>query len=141
MLKDAEKENVLINERLTNKIELEKEFAITKFAGNVLEILDNFDLFFNNVDKYPDAKEMMDGEMFKGIKIMHQSAKQILGRFGIEKIEVELGEMADFDKHDVVFAVPMPDKEDNEIIHIQQIGYMIKERVLRAAKVGVVKNN
>lgn len=34
-------------------------------------------------------------------------------------MEVQEGEMADFDKHDVVFAVPMPGKEENEILHIQ----------------------
>ena len=141
MLKDAQKENILINERLSNKIEKEKEFAISKFATNILEILDNFDLFFKNVDSFPTGKEMRNGEVFKGIELMYSSAVQILNRFGIVKIDVKEGDMADFDKHDVIFAVPMPGKQENEILIVSQTGYMIKERVLRAAKVGVVKNN
>lgn len=49
-------------------------------------------------------------------------------------------EKADFDKHNVLFVTSVPGLEDNTIIHVDQKGYLIGDRVLRAAKVGVVKN-
>jgi molecular chaperone GrpE len=49
--------------------------------------------------------------------------------------------MADFEKHNVIFVTPVPNLPENTIIHVDQKGYMLGERVLRAAKIGVVKNS
>jgi len=51
------------------------------------------------------------------------------------------GEIANFDYHEVIFVAPLPGKEENSILAVQEEGYMIGDRVLRNAKVGVVKNN
>ena len=49
--------------------------------------------------------------------------------------------MANFEKHEVVFVAPQPGKENNEILIVTDKGYMLEDRVLRNAKVGVVKND
>ena len=50
------------------------------------------------------------------------------------------GEVFDPNKHEAVFMAPIPDKKDNTIIEVAQTGWKIGDRVLRAAKVGIVKN-
>ena len=56
-------------------------------------------------------------------------------------MDLKEGDIADFEFHEVVFVAPVPGRKDNEILNISEPGYMIGERVLRNAKVGVVKNN
>ena len=46
LYKQSEKEVEEVHDRLTKKIKDEKEFAISKFAKDCLEILDNFDRCF-----------------------------------------------------------------------------------------------
>lgn len=45
--------------------------------------------------------------------MMERNSNIIFGRFGIKKMEVSLGEEADFDKHEVVFVTPIPGKKNN----------------------------
>jgi molecular chaperone GrpE len=59
----------------------------------------------------------------------------------VEEILIGQNEIADFQKHNVIFVTPVPSLPDNAIIHVDQKGYMLGERVLRAAKIGVVKNS
>lgn len=73
--------------------------------------------------------------------MMEKSARNVFSRFNIQKMDVKIDDQADFNKHEVVFVTPVPGKKDDQIIFIQEQGYLIKDRVLRAAKVGVVKNN
>lgn len=56
-------------------------------------------------------------------------------------MQIGQNEIADFEKHNVIFVTSIPNMADNTIIHIDQKGYMLGERVLRAAKIGVVKNS
>jgi molecular chaperone GrpE len=51
------------------------------------------------------------------------------------------GEKFDPNIHEAVFQTPQPDKEDGICFHTQQKGFTLNGRVLRAAKVGVVKNS
>ena len=53
-----------------------------------------------------------------------------------------LGEKFDPNDHDAIFMIPVHDEyEDNHIGQVVQTGWKIGSRVLRAAKVGIVKKN
>ena len=56
---------------MTKKIEEEKIFAITKFAKETLEIVDNFDRFFESVK---NRKNQVDPHFMEGVEMMHKSA-------------------------------------------------------------------
>jgi molecular chaperone GrpE len=49
-----------------------------------------------------------------------------------------MGEAFDPNKHEAVFQVPMPDKEPGTVFNVQQTGFALNGRTIRAAKVGVV---
>ena len=55
-LRDTEKECENIHKRLTLKLKDERNFAISKFAREILEILDNFDRFFLELEKKKDEE-------------------------------------------------------------------------------------
>lgn len=65
-----------------------------------------------------------------------------LKKHGLERFDpVEAGEKFDPNKHEAVFQAPQKDKGDGEVFYTQQKGFLLNGRVLRAAKVGVVKNS
>jgi len=63
----------------------------------------------------------------------------VLKRYGIKRIQSELGSQFDFKIHEVVFDQVVPGFESGQVIYVMQPGYTIGDRVLRVAKVGVAK--
>lgn len=118
----------------SREIEKQKIFAISGFAKDLLEIGDNLDRALNSA-KHLEGKE---NPLYEGVKITKSSFATVLGRHGVHKLNA-LGQKFNPDLHEALFEVPMPNKEAGEVIHVQQDGYLIKERLLRAAKVGVTK--
>ncbi|KAF1991441.1 GrpE nucleotide exchange factor [Aulographum hederae CBS 113979] len=66
---------------------------------------------------------------------------QTLKKHGLERFDPSVeGEKFDPNLHEALFQTPMPGKEDGTVFHTQQTGFLLNGRVVRAAKVGVVKN-
>jgi molecular chaperone GrpE len=64
---------------------------------------------------------------------------QTLAKHGLSRLD-PVGEKFNPNEHEATFMAPQPDKEDNTVFHVQQKGFKLNGRTLRAAKVGVVKN-
>ena len=77
-----------------------------------------------------------------GVKMTDRILLSTLKKHGLERFDPsETAEKFNPNVHEAVFQTPMPDKEDGTCFHTQQKGFMLNGRVLRAAKVGVVKNS
>lgn len=64
-----------------------------------------------------------------------------LKKHGLERFDPSVeSEKFNPNEHEATFFVPMPDKEDGIVFHTQQKGFKLNGRILRAAKVGIVKN-
>ena len=77
--------------------------------------------------------------LHEGVKMTETILMQTLKKHGLERLEPE-GEKFNPNEHEATFMTPQPDKEDNTVFHVQSKGFKLNGRVLRAAKVGVVKN-
>ena len=77
--------------------------------------MDNFDRFFESIKT---QKNHIDNSFLEGVEMIQKSAIKILRNFGVEEMNIEQNEKADFDKHNVLFVTPVPGVEDNTIIHI-----------------------
>ena len=65
-----------------------------------------------------------------------------LKKHGLERFDPAEGDgKFDPNRHEAVFQAPQPGKEDGSVFYTQQKGFLLNGRVLRAAKVGVVKNS
>uniref|UniRef100_A0A060T7V7 GrpE protein homolog n=1 Tax=Blastobotrys adeninivorans TaxID=409370 RepID=A0A060T7V7_BLAAD len=130
-----------LQESTKREIQKAKDFALQKFARDLLESLDNFDRALSAVPEEKRAdndnhKELAD--LYTGIKMTQDVFEKTLARHGVTKIN-PVGEKFDPNQHEATFEVPQPDKEPGTVFHVQQNGYALNNRVLRAAKVGVVK--
>lgn len=116
-----------------------KDFALQKFAKDLLESIDNFGHALGAIkpETIEEYKEVSD--LYDGVKMTKEVFEKTLARHGLEKIE-PLGEVFNPDMHEAVFELVQEDKEPGTVFHVQQIGYTLNSRVLRPAKVGLVKD-
>lgn len=141
-IKEAEQESFDIEARLSKELEKSKTYAISKFSHEVLEIVDNLELCMENVLKNKEAnKEILDSDFYQGIELTYKHALGLFRRYGIYPIEEGIGHKMDPNVHDVLFIARDEAKPEGEIVHVAKRGYRLGERVLRASKVGVVRND
>lgn len=130
-----------LQETTKREIAKAKDFALQKFAKDLLESVDNFDRALSVVDedKRQDPenhKELVD--LYEGIKMTQAVFEKTLAKHGLTKIE-PMGEKFDPHKHEATFEAPQPGKEPGTVFFVQQCGFLYNDRVLRAAKVGIVQ--
>lgn len=108
------------------------KFAIANFARDLLDFSANFSRALNALpEDTPSA-------VAEGLNAMDKELLSTFDRHGIQKIE-PMDEMFDPNFHEVMFETPMPGKQGGQIIQVIEPGYVIKDRLLRAAKVGIAK--
>ncbi|KAK5780015.1 mitochondrial nucleotide exchange factor MGE1 PWA37_001610 [Arxiozyma heterogenica] len=115
-----------------------KDFALQKFAKDLLESVDNFGhaLAAFKEEDIKKSKEISD--LYTGVRMTKDVFESTLRKHGIEKLD-PLGEPFDPNKHEATFELAQKDKEPGTVFHVQQLGYTLNDRVIRPAKVGVVK--
>lgn len=124
----------------TTKKEMQKarDFALQKFAKDLLESLDNFTLALNSVTEETLSSNAEVKNLFDGVSMTKSVFEKTLKKHGLEKID-PMGEPFDPNHHEATFEIPQPDKEPGTVFHVQLPGYTLNKRVLRPAKVGLVK--
>lgn len=113
-------------------------YAVTKFAREMLSVADNLR---RAVETSP-TEARVDGHVAKpildGVELTERSLIQVLERFGVKPIEA-LNAKFDPNLHQAMFEVPNPDVPNGTVVQVMQQGYVIADRVLRPALVGVAK--
>lgn len=123
-----------------------RDFAIQKFAKDLVDSVDNMDraltMVLEKINALKAASEPVNEDLqnfYEGVKMTDGIMNATLAKHGLERFDPE-GDKFNPNEHEATFMTPMPDKEDNTVFHVQQKGFKLNGRVLRAAKVGVVKN-
>ncbi|KAF8357516.1 hypothetical protein PRIPAC_92511 [Pristionchus pacificus] len=135
----AETENV--RRRGTKQVEDTKVFAVQGFCKDLLEVADILDLAVDSVKEEQlktASKDMKD--LYDGVKMTKTVLLKTFAKHGLQPCN-PIGEQFDPNLHEAVFQVPKEQAkfEVGHIEHVMKIGYILKERPVRAAQVGVVK--
>eukprot|EP00930_Biecheleria_cincta_P031461 TRINITY_DN2183_c0_g1_i1.p1 TRINITY_DN2183_c0_g1~~TRINITY_DN2183_c0_g1_i1.p1 ORF type:complete len:233 (-),score=55.61 TRINITY_DN2183_c0_g1_i1:140-838(-) len=119
-------------------LENENKYGYTKFALSLLHVPDNLERAIDSVktDELDESEELR-GEI-EGVKKIRHVVEEALAKFGVVKMKA-LDDTFNPQQHEAMFAMPMPGKEPNTIFHVMEPGYLIYDRTLRAAKVGIAK--
>lgn len=149
-----------------------KDFAISRFAGDLLETVDVLALALKSVpqsivtapppESSPSPSTPSAGssttsdpgffshsndksptvhlqELYTGVEMTHRLLLQTLFKYQIKPFD-PTGDKFDPNRHEALYQAPIPGKEPGTVIDCQKIGYTIKDRVLRAAQVGVAQD-
>ena len=127
----AEMENV--RRRAQRDVENAHKFAVEKLLSDLLPVVDS-------LEKAEEAAKTTDNadSMAEGISLSLKLFVSTLERSGIAIVD-PLGEPFDPQLHEAMAMVPNPDAEPNSVMDVMQRGYTLNGRLVRAAKVVVVK--
>lgn len=146
----ADQEN--LRERTRKEIAAAHEFAIQKFAKDLLDTVDVLGMALSSVPAELRSKEtalaseiakdtakLADqlSNLYTGVSMTEVELVKTLKRHGVEQDNPE-GQAFDPNKHQALFQTAIPDKEAGTVFVVQKMGYTLKGRVLRPAQVGVV---
>ena len=130
-------------ENLRKRTEREKAeaslYAATNFARDLLPVADSLDRALQSMPR--DGRDQLDEatrNLLAGIEVTHKEFLNVFSRHGISRIE-PLGEKFDPHFHQAMFEVPDPSAPAGTVVQVMQAGYVIGERCLRPAMVGVAK--
>ncbi|HXV73569.1 MAG TPA: nucleotide exchange factor GrpE [Sphingomonadales bacterium] len=131
----AEAENV--RRRAEREVKDASHYAVTAFARDMVHVLDNLQRALKAV---PDALKADAGfrQFVDGIHLTERELMAALERHGIRKISPQ-GAPFDHDRHQALFEVETDAHPKGHVAEVVQEGYLIKERLLRPALVGVAK--
>ncbi|CAH1757398.1 2883_t:CDS:2 [Entrophospora sp. SA101] len=134
----AEMENLRVRTR--REIDQKSDFAIQKFATDVLNTLDNLRLALNSVP--PELRTNTENSalvsLYSGLSLTESELFATLKRYGIEEIN-PIGEKFDPNIHEAVYQEVVPGKEVGTVSNVQKVGYILKGRIIRPSQVFVVK--
>jgi molecular chaperone GrpE len=111
-------------------------YAMTNFARDILAIGDNLSRALESLHENEELSDNIK-TLIDGVKMTDRELHNIFERQGINKIDPK-GEAFNHNFHQAMFETETKDK-DGTIIQVLQVGYKIKNRLLRPAMVGVSK--
>jgi molecular chaperone GrpE len=124
--------------RSAKEIEESNKFGITKFARDLIEVLENLYRAESSINTEQLESNSVLKNIFSGVELTKKSLIDILERYGIKRIE-PLGEQFNHDFHQAITQIPSTTHKDGEIIQVIQAGYVIHGRILRPSLVAVAK--
>lgn len=86
-----------------------------------------------------DAAGDVWAEWAEGVRIAMRGLENVLASEGVSRIETAVGDPFDPNLHDALFQQPTDDVEEGAVSAVVQNGYALRDRVLRAAQVGVAR--
>ena len=119
--------------RNTADVEKAHKYGVERLLNELLPVVDNLEHALNNFSKN-SAKEDKEG-----VELTLKSFESALDKFGIRPI-YPINEHFDPIKHEAVMTSEDKNKENNEIENIFQRGWELHDRVVRPARVSVIKN-
>lgn len=132
----AEEENV---RRIAQRdVNAAKEYANTKFAKSLLDVADNLERAIDAIDH--EQRVSADPHflnLLQGVEMTQKGLMKVFESHGISRYGA-VGEVFDPALHDALCNIPLPDKTSGTIGQLMKPGYMLKDRVIRAAEVATV---
>jgi molecular chaperone GrpE len=133
----AEMEN--LRRRTEREVADARTYGIAGFARDVLAVADNMHRALETID--PGLREQADPKLkalIEGVELTERELLKSLEKNGVRKFSPQ-GEKFDPNFHQAMYEVPATDVPSGHVAQVIQAGYMIGERMLRPALVGVAK--
>ncbi len=133
----AEMEN--LRRRTEREVADARTYAVTNFARDMLNVADNVRRAIESVPA--EARAAAEGalkSLLDGIELTERDLAKTLERHGVKIVDPQ-GQRFDPNRHQAMFEVPNAEVPAGTVVQVVQSGYVIGERVLRPALVGVAK--
>jgi molecular chaperone GrpE len=111
-----------------------EQYGSTRLARDLLPVFDNLKRALNAVS---DEQRVGADALIEGVELTLRELITVMTRHGMTPIAPEIGEMFDPQQHQAMFEAPVPGTKAGQIIQMMTEGFLLHDRLLRPAQVGV----
>jgi molecular chaperone GrpE len=133
----AEMEN--LRGRTAREVEDTRKYAVTGFARDVLEVADNLGRALASVPQEARETDEAVKNLMLGVEMTQRSLLTALEKHKVRRVAPQKGDRFDPNLHQAMFEVPTDQHAPGTVAEVMQDGYVIADRLLRPALVGVAK--
>jgi len=132
----ADNEN--LRKRTEREVAAAKKYGPFSFVRDLLASIDNLEKATSLIPENKDEMDETLKNILIGVDMTGREVASVLERHGISKINPE-GEKFDYNLHQAMFEVPTNEVEPGTVVQVVQLGYLLHDRLIRPAMVGVSK--
>ena len=114
-----------------------EQYGGSKLARDMLPVYDNLK---RALDAANDDTRAQAGALIEGLELTLRELVNVLKKHGVDEINPAIGESFDPQQHQAMFEAPLPGTKAGQIIQVMGVGFMLHDRLLRPAQVGVSSN-
>ncbi|WP_120500021.1 nucleotide exchange factor GrpE [Roseovarius sp. EL26] len=114
-----------------------ENYGGSRLARDMLPVFDNMK---RAVDSVTEDQKQVASAVIEGIELTMRELLNVFQKHGIRMISPEVGDRFDPNEHEAMFEAPVPGTKAGEIIQVSTQGFMLHDRILRPAQVGVSSN-
>jgi len=111
-----------------------ENYGGSKLARDLLPVYDNLK---RGLEAATDDQREVSAALIEGVELTMREVVNVFKKHGIEAISPEIGERSDPQNHEAMFEAPVPGTKAGDIIQVMTEGFMLHDRLLRPAQVGV----
>ena len=111
-----------------------EQYGGSKLARDLLPVYDNLKRALDHA-----TEEQKEGAraLFDGVELTMKELISVLGKHGVQQVVPQIGDKFDPQMHQAMFEAPVPGTKAGDIIQVMTEGFMLHDRLLRPAQVGV----
>lgn len=114
-----------------------ENYGGSKLARDMLPIYDSMK---RALDTVTEEQKSVSGALIEGIELTMRELRNVFAKHGMRIIAPEIGDRFDPQQHEAMFEAPLPGTKAGDIIQVSAEGFMLHDRILRPAQVGVSSN-
>lgn len=114
-----------------------ERYGGTRLARDLLPVYDHLHRALESV---PEEQRGANAALLEGVELTLRELGNVFGKHGITVLRPEPGTKFDPEHHEAMFEAPLPNTVAGNIIQLMEPGFMLHDRLLRPAKVGVSSN-
>lgn len=114
-----------------------ENYGGSKLARDMLPVYDNMKRAMEAID---DQLRQQASGLTEGLELTMRELLNIFSKHGIRILAPEVGDKFDPEQHEAMFEAPLPETKAGDIIQVMAEGFMLHDRLLRPAQVGVSSN-
>jgi molecular chaperone GrpE len=111
-----------------------EQYGGTKLARDLLPV---FDAMSRALETVTEEQRAANAALLEGIDLTMRELVNVFGRHGMTVIAPQVGDRFDPAVHQAMFEAPLPGTRAGDIIQVATQGFMLHDRLLRPAQVGV----
>lgn len=114
-----------------------EQYGGSKLARDMLPVYDNLR---RALDHATEDQKAVSGPLLEGVELTLRELLNVFTKHGITLIAPKVGDTFDPKEHQAMFEAPVPGTKAGAIIEVMGEGFMLHDRLLRPAQVGVSSN-